>query len=179
MKVAKDKVVSLTYELRLDNKDGEVVEMLKSDGPLVFMYGSGNLLPKFEENINGMLAGDQFDFDLTAVEAYGEKDNDAIVDVPISVFEIDGRIDNNMLQLGNKIPMQDTSGNKLTGTVMVITKDSVKMDFNHPLAGNRLFFKGEIINIREATDDELHHGHAHYSGSCDNCESCDGHEGHC
>lgn len=179
MKVDKDKIISITYELRLDHKNGEVIEMLRSEEPLVFLYGSGNLLPKFEENLSGMLIGDQFDFDLSALEAYGEKDNDAIVDVPLAIFEVDGRIDNNMLQIGNKIPMQDTAGNKLTGTVMSITKESVKMDFNHPLAGNRLFFKGEIIDIREATDDELHHGHAHFTGSCDNCESCGGHDGHC
>lgn len=179
MKISKDKVVSLTYELRLDHKEGEVVEALKPDGPLVFIYGSGNLLPKFEENIDGLIVGDKFNFNLASVDAYGDKDTDAIVNIPISIFEVEGKIDENMLQLGNKIPMQDSSGNKLTGSVLEVSTDKVTMDFNHPLAGNNLFFSGEIVDIREASEEELHHGHAHYAGSCDNCESCGGEHDHC
>jgi FKBP-type peptidyl-prolyl cis-trans isomerase SlyD len=178
MKISKDKVVSLAYELRLDHTDGEVVETLKADEPLVFIYGSGNLLPKFEENLDGLVVGDLFKFNLNATDAYGEKDVEAIVSIPLTIFEIDGKIDDKMLQMGNKIPMQDSSGNKLTGAVMEVSKDSVKMDFNHPLAGNSLFFSGEIVDIREATEEELQHGHAHYAGSCDNCENCGGHD-HC
>jgi FKBP-type peptidyl-prolyl cis-trans isomerase SlyD len=178
MKISKDKVVSLSYELRLDHKDGEIVETLKPEGPLVFIYGSGNLLPKFEENISGLLVGDQFNFSLAASEAYGEINQEAIVNIPISVFEIDGKIDDNMLKIGSTIPMQDSSGNRLTGKVAEVSTESVKMDFNHPLAGNHLFFKGEITDIRDATEEELQHGHAHFTGSCDNCETCGGHE-HC
>jgi FKBP-type peptidyl-prolyl cis-trans isomerase SlyD len=179
MKISKDKVVSLTYELRLDHQEGEIVETLKSDGPLVFIYGSGNLLPKFEENIDGLIVGDKFNFNLASIDAYGEKDADAIVNIPISIFEVEGKIDDNMLQLGNKIPMQDSSGNKLTGSVVEVSTETVTMDFNHPLAGNNLFFSGEIVDIREASEEELHHGHAHYAGSCDNCESCGSGHDHC
>lgn len=179
MIVAKDRVVSLTYELRLDQPDGEVIESLEANAPLTFLYGGGGLLPKFEENISGLKVGDNFDFNLKSNEAYGEVNLDAIVSIPISAFEIDGKIDNNMLTIGNKIPMQDASGNKLTGVVQEVTSDNVKMDFNHPLAGNDLFFKGEITEIREATDEELTHGHAHYPGSCEGCSDCGGEGGHC
>ncbi len=70
--------------------------------------------------------------------------------------------------------MQDASGNKLTGIVQKISTENVTMDFNHPLAGNKLFFKGKIIEIREATEEELTHDHAHYPGSCEGCEDCGG-----
>jgi FKBP-type peptidyl-prolyl cis-trans isomerase SlyD len=179
MIVTKDKVVSLTYELRLDGREGEIVESLSVDAPMVFLYGAGNLLPKFEENIDGLHVGDKFDFNLTAINAYGEIDLDAIVSVPIAAFEIDGKTDENMLRLGNKIPMQDNAGNKLTGVVTEVTNDSVKMDFNHPLAGSDLFFKGIITEVREATEEELHHGHIHAHGGCGGggCGDCGDSEG--
>ena len=179
MIVAKDRVVSLTYELRLDQPDSEVVESLNESNPLTFLYGGGGLLPKFEENISGLKAGDDFDFNLKAVEAYGEVNQDAIVNIPLSAFEVDGKIDPNMVKIGNRIPMQDASGNKLTGIVMEVSTENVKMDFNHPLAGNDLFFTGTITEIREATDEELTHGHAHYPGSCEGCDSCGGEGDHC
>jgi FKBP-type peptidyl-prolyl cis-trans isomerase SlyD len=178
MIVSKDKVVSLTYELRLDSPKGEVVESLNNDSPLIFIYGSGNLLPKFEDNINGLKIGDRFDFNLTATDAYGEVNNEAIVSVPISAFSINGNIDHDMLLIGNKIPMQDSSGNKLTGIVKEVSDQAVEMDFNHPLAGNHLFFNGEITDIREATEEEMTHGHAHYPGSCEGCETCGGEHEH-
>lgn len=179
MIVSKDKVISLTYELRLDSNDGEIVESLKEDAPLTFLYGSGNLLPKFEQYISELKAGDKFNFDLKAEDAYGEINDNAIVKVPVSAFEVDGKLDDKMLQKGSKIPMQDASGNKLTGIVKEINSDSVEMDFNHPMAGNHLFFSGKIAEIREATEEELKHDHAHYSGSCEDCSDCGGEGGHC
>jgi len=166
MVVSKDKVVSLTYELRLDNADGEIIESLNTDAPLTFLYGSGGLLPKFEEQIDGLGIGADFKFKLLSNEAYGEVNENAIVKVPISAFEVDGKIDQTMLQIGNKIPMQDASGNKLTGIVKGIEEEDVVMDFNHPLAGNHLYFKGNITEIREATSEELEHGHIHAGGGC-------------
>jgi FKBP-type peptidyl-prolyl cis-trans isomerase SlyD len=170
MIVSKDKVVSLTYELRLGSVEGEIVESLTKEDPLSFLFGSGGLLPKFEENINGLQVGDSFKFGLQSTEAYGDINNEAIVDVPIHAFEIDGKLEEKLLRIGNKIPMQDTSGNKLVGIVKEINTDLVRMDFNHPLAGSNLFFNGEITEIREATDEELKHGHIH--SSCDCGGSC-------
>ena len=179
MIVSKEKVISLIYELRLDNPDGEIIESLNADSPLTFLYGSGGLLPKFEENISGLKAGDDFNFNLTSDQAYGDVNNDAIVSIPISAFEIDGKVDTNMLQSGTRIPMQDASGNKLTGVVQNLSGEKVVMDFNHPLAGSSLYFKGEITGIREATDEELLHGHLHYSGDCGGCSECGDNDGHC
>jgi FKBP-type peptidyl-prolyl cis-trans isomerase SlyD len=86
MTISKNKVVSLVYQLRVDSKEGEVIESLTSDNPLSFLFGAGNLLPKFEQNIDGLKVGESFDFDLEAKDAYGEVNNEAIVDVPLSVF---------------------------------------------------------------------------------------------
>jgi FKBP-type peptidyl-prolyl cis-trans isomerase SlyD len=166
MVVANEKVVSLIYQLRLDSPEGEVIESLSNDNPLTFLYGTGNLLPKFEEYIDGLKIGDRFKFNLSANDAYGEVNEDAIVNVPIKAFEVNGTIDNNMLSIGNTIPMRDNAGNRLNGVVKEVTSDDVIMDFNHPLAGNSLFFEGEVTGVREATEEELSHGHIHSSCGC-------------
>lgn len=174
MVVANEKVVSLVYELRLDSPEGEIIEALSQDNPLTFLYGTGNLLPKFEKNISGLKVGDKFDFDLDAPDAYGEVNEEAVVSVPIGAFEVNGKIDNNMLSLGNTIPMRDNAGNRLNGVVKEVTSTTVVMDFNHPLAGNRLYFKGEVTEVREATDEELSHGHIHSSCGCGDGGCSDG-----
>jgi FKBP-type peptidyl-prolyl cis-trans isomerase SlyD len=123
--------------------------------------------------------GDHFDFELASADAYGEINNEAIVDVPMKAFEIDGKVDEHLLRIGNKIPMQDSSGNKLVGFVKEINADRVRMDFNHPFAGNNLLFKGEITSIRDASEEELQHGHVHSSCSCSSCDDCGDDQGHC
>lgn len=172
MIVTKDRIVSLTYELRLDNQDGDLLESIKADTPLTFLYGSGKLLPKFEENLKGLAVGDEFEFQLEKDDAYGNYQKESIINVPVSAFEVNGKVDENLLKKGNTIPMQDRSGNRLNGIVVDVTEAHVSMDFNHPLAGKNLHFTGNITNIREATEEELTHGHAHQS-SCD-CSNGDG-----
>lgn len=161
MEVGNSKVVTLTYELKLDNADGNLVEQVDKDKPFVFLHGSGNMLPTFEEKLNGKKEGDNFEFTLNKEEAYGEPNEEAIIDLPMSVFEVEGKIDENLLQLGKYIPMQDQQGNQLDGQVKEIGEETVKMDFNHPMAGQDLHFQGEIIEVRDASDEEVNHGHAH------------------
>lgn len=179
MVVSENKVVSLTYELRVNSKSGEVIESVDQNSPLIFMYGNGSLLPKFEDNLAGLKVGDGFDFNLVSEDAYGAYDESSVIKVPLQAFQIDGKVDYELVKIGSKIPMQDGEGHKLTGMVKTIDADTVTMDFNHPLAGNHLFFKGEVKEVREATEEELTHGHAHYEGSCEGCESCGGEGGHC
>jgi FKBP-type peptidyl-prolyl cis-trans isomerase SlyD len=178
MKVSKDKVISLTYELRVDGKAGEIIETVREDQPLSFIFGNGSLLPKFESNIDGMVVGDSFEFLLKSVDAYGDATEDALVDVPKQVFVIDGEIDEELLTVGNAIPMQDSQGNRLNGIVVELGDETVKMDFNHPLAGDDLYFKGSITGIREATEEELTHGHVHSGSSCNGCD-CEKDHGDC
>lgn len=180
MVIEDKKVVSIIYELRRDDLNGEVVEELSPDNPLVFLYGAGNLLPKFEDNLAGLKAGDDFSFKLKSSDAYGELQANAIVDVPKDVFRVDGVIDDSLLKLGNTIPMLDSEGRRLNGVVKEISEESVKMDFNHPMAGADLYFKGQVTEIRDANQDELEHGHVHSPGSCEGCDKddCHGKEHH-
>jgi FKBP-type peptidyl-prolyl cis-trans isomerase SlyD len=172
MIIEKNKVVSLIYELRVDNSKGDVIESLNDDKPLTFLYGTGALLPKFEANIDGMKVGDAFAFDLKCEDAYGMATEDAVVEIPKHVFEVDGEFDNDMVKEGNAIPMMDGEGNRLNGVVVSVGAETVTMDFNHPLAGDDLHFHGKIVEIREATSEELEHGHIHASsgGGC-GCDS--------
>ena len=89
MVISKDKVVSVTYELRIDNPDGDIIESLHEHSPLTFLYGAGSLLPTFEANLAGLTTGDSFKFSLSAADAYVEITENTIFDIPISVFEIE------------------------------------------------------------------------------------------
>ena len=174
MEAAANKVVSIIYELRKESVTGEVIEALEVDQPLTFIFGQGNLLPKFEDKLSGRKVGDGFNFKLNCDDAYGSRQENAIIDVPIQIFEIDGKIDTNLLSEGNMVPMMDREGRRLNGVVKKIAAENVTMDFNHPLAGIDLFFKGEITDVREATEEELEHGHVHSESSCEGCgdENC-------
>ena len=151
----------MTYNLTEADENGALIQEVKKDKPFVFLYGSGFLLPKFEENILGLEPGTEYSFALSSESAYGPKRDDAMLELDKSIFEIDGKIDENILFVGNDIPMQNDEGQTIMGKVMEISADKVTMDFNHPLAGVDLFFKGAIINVRKATEEEIEHGHVH------------------
>ena len=178
MIVSNDRVISIIYELRIDKADGKIIESLKNDAPLTFIYGTGSLLPKFEDHLAGLGIGDNFSFSLSAADAYGEVDHNALVTVPLSAFEVNGKVDYDLVKTGNIIPMQDGNGNRLNGLVREISAEAVTMDFNHPLAGNSLFFTGQVIDVREATEEERNHGHVH-AGGCEGCSDCGGQDGPC
>jgi len=161
MIISNNKVVTLTYQLRVDNNQGDIVETVQEDKPFVFLYGAGLMLPKFEENLNGLKAGDDFEFQLKCEDAYGPASEDAVVELPKNIFEVDGSIEEGLLEEGNVIPMQNNEGHKFNGVVVEVNEDMVTMDFNHPLAGDDLHFTGKIIDIREATPEEVDHGHVH------------------
>ncbi len=161
MNITKDKVVSLSYQLRINGEDGEIVEEVTDQKPMAFIYGAGIMLPKFEENLEKLSQGDDFKFHLKSEDAYGDVKQEAIVDLPKHIFEVEGKIDEGLLKVDNVIPMQDQEGNRLHGVVREVKPETVKMDFNHPLAGEDLFFTGKVENIRDASKEELEHGHVH------------------
>lgn len=176
MKAEKDKVVSLSYRLTETNADGNLIEEVKADQPFIFLFGGGNLIPGFETNVQGLKQGEPFAFTVPASEAYGEFDPQSIVNLPIAIFQKDGVTDTNICQVGNVVPMRNDQGQQFSGTITAITAEEVTMDFNHPLAGKDLHFKGTVVDVREASEDELQHGHFHMAeGGCDcGCESnCD------
>jgi len=166
MKIEKNKVVTLTYELRIMDENGEqsLIETANKEQPMVFIHGMSGLPDQFEDNLDGLNSGDNFDFKLDTEDGYGEYNEEAVVELPKNVFEVEGSVPENMLEEGNYIPMTDSEGNQLQGRVVEVTADNVKMDFNHPLAGKELYFKGKVEQVREATQEELEHGHVHGEG---------------
>lgn len=171
MNVSKNKVVSVSYELKYNKENSPLIEKVDASRPMKFLFGSGNLLKKFESNLDNLKTGDNFDFVLTSDQAYGPVSEEAKILVPQKVFENNGQTDNNLLKVGNQIPMMDQAGNRITGIVLEINEDNVKMDFNHPLAGQDLHFKGMVTEVREATEEEEANGHIHMNSGCDGCES--------
>jgi FKBP-type peptidyl-prolyl cis-trans isomerase SlyD len=168
MQISDNKMVSLTYELRENDVNGRIIEVLDETRPLRFIFGTGKLLPVFESNINSLKTGDNFSFRLDSDAAYGEKREDMIINVPIHVFETDGVLNEDICKVGNEVPMSDSDGNPLTGVINEIGENFVKMDFNHPMAGIDLFFTGKIVDVREATDREIA---ATMQSSCSGCGS--------
>jgi FKBP-type peptidyl-prolyl cis-trans isomerase SlyD len=158
MKIEPKHVVSLTYDLYVPNEDGieSLVESATEEQPLTFLYGAGQMLPKFEENLSTLSTGDQYDFHLTAVDAYGQYDDEAVANLPIDMFK-----GTEIPAIGAVLPLQDNNGNHFQGQVVSVAEDSVIVDLNHPMAGQALHFKGNILNVRPASPEELSHGHAH------------------
>lgn len=157
MTIAPNSVVTLTYKLHtVENGERTFVEEAGKDSPLDFLYGVGMMLPKFEEHITGLKVGDKIDFELAAVDAYGEKDDRAVAQLPMEMFG-----ENELPPVGEILPLQDQEGNQFRGTVTEISPEAVVVDLNHPMAGQNLHFDIEILTVREATADELSHGHSH------------------
>ncbi|WP_317128728.1 FKBP-type peptidyl-prolyl cis-trans isomerase [Hymenobacter fodinae] len=164
--ISPNKVVTITYDLSVtdENQEKVLVESAEEDAPMVFLFGQSGLPEEFENQLNGKQAGDTFNFSLTPEQAYGDYDQQAVVDIPKNVFEIDGKIDDEMVQVGNFLPMADNQGHHMQGKIVDIGADTVKMDFNHPLAGMVMHFDGKVADVREATREELDHGHVHGEG---------------
>lgn len=155
------KVVSLSYELRKGGPKGEIVESVESDKPVQFLVGAGRLIPRFEDNVKGLANDEAFEFTVKSDEAYGPVNEKAVVDLPKDIFMVDGQLAEDLLEVGKVLNMQDQEGNPHRGQVMEVGEESVKMDFNHPLAGMDLHFKGKVLDSREATPEEISHGHVH------------------
>lgn len=150
--IADDLVVSMDYTLTVD---GEVVDS-SDDGPIVFLQGYGNVIPGLEQALYGMAIGESRDISVAAKDAYGEFDPTALIEVPRKEFppEIP-------LEIGIELQVKNSDGEIMHASITDITKDVVKLDFNHPLAGKGLSFHVSITDLREASEEELAHGHAH------------------
>lgn len=161
MKVGDKKVVSMSYTLRENSKSGDIIQEVHDDRPFVYLFGMGGLLPAFKANLDGLAKGDSFEFVLNKEDAYGIPSSENILRLDKKVFEVEGHFDEELIKVGEVIPMEDEQGRPLSGKIVEIGDDYVTVDFNHPLAGMDLFFEGKILDIRDATDEELSHGHAH------------------
>jgi FKBP-type peptidyl-prolyl cis-trans isomerase SlyD len=178
MKISANKFVSVIYDLNVGEEDErELMERATVEHPLQFIFGTDAMLPAFEKALNGLEIGATFQFTLTPENAYGEYIEENIVDLPKSLFEVEGQFDNEYVKEGNTIPMMDSNGQRMIGSVHEVKADVVVMDFNHPLAGETLHFSGKVIDVHEPTVDEiaLIHAETHSGcgGGCDGCEGCE------
>ncbi len=166
-------MVAVNYTLTVN---GEIADQSQPGAPLQFIFGSGMLLPKFEEAILDKEVGDKVSFTLEATDGYGEVNTEAIVELPKSLFEVDGVIAEDMLVVGNPIPMADAAGNRMVGVVTVVGDESVTMDFNHPMAGKTLNFDVEVVMVRDVVPEDLAapEGGCSCGGDCGSGCDCDG-----
>ncbi len=152
------KVIEIIYELRETGPEGKVIEAVDKDKPIEFLFGAGKLNQSFENNVKNLHEGATFEFAIESNDAYGPVNENAIVDLPKSIFIIEGQLAEDLLVEGNIINMEDKDGNPHRGVVVAVGEETVKMDFNHPLAGMDLHFQGKVLSRREPTEKELEQG---------------------
>ncbi len=153
--VVQDKmVISLAYTLKLAN--GDVIDYSEAGDPLEYLHGAGNIIPGLERALDGLKVGDSKDVEIAPEEGYGVYNPEDVEEIDIQELPPDFP-----MELGTEVPVSDEEGNMMVAYVREIAADHVTLDFNHPLAGQRLFFSVEVVDVRDATDEELEHGHPH------------------
>jgi FKBP-type peptidyl-prolyl cis-trans isomerase SlyD len=158
MQVAKNAVVIIDYTLK--NNEGQVLDSSKSEGrePLAYIQGAGGIIPGLEKALEGKNAGDAVQVTIPPEEAYGQRNDKLVNAVPKAAFG------NNPIVVGAQFRTQDKQGHQHVVTVTKIEADTVTVDANHPLAGVTLNFDVTIKDVRQATEEELAHGHVHGAG---------------
>ena len=152
MKVENSKMVSVDYALTVD---GQIADKSQPGQPLQFICGTGMLLPKFEAAIMGLEPGETTKFTLEAKDGYGEIIPEAIVELPKTVFMMDGKVADEILFVGSQIPMATADGQRMMGLVKEVNEETVMMDFNHPMAGKTLNFEVTVVEVRDVTPEDL------------------------
>ncbi len=151
-----NKYIAVDYKLyTAENGESELVEETTKERPFQFISGFGITLEAFEKNISELAKGDTFDFTLTKEEAYGDFEQERVLDLEREMFCINGHFDHEHIFKDAIVPLQNEDGNRFYGRVMSLDENKVKMDLNHPLAGKSLNFKGTILENREATNSEI------------------------
>lgn len=155
LKVADNHVVSLEYVLKLE--DGEEVDRSDDDFALQFLQGHGQVIPGLEKALYGMTVGESKKIVVTPAEGYGEYEEESIDTLPRSAFPDDVE-----LEPGLELELHDHESDEvLVAYVAEIDDDEVVIDFNHPLAGETLYFEVKVVGVRPATAEEIDHGHVH------------------
>lgn len=166
----KNKFVSLAYSLYVDGDNGrELMEKTQEDKPFQFITGFGIALDAFEKQVADLETGRDFSFSLTKEEAYGDYAPERVLDLEREMFCVDGRFDHEHIFVDAIIPLQNEEGNRFYGRVMEVGEDKVKVDLNHPLAGETLHFEGKVLENREATNEEIQQLIKHMTGGCSGC----------
>lgn len=156
METKGNKYIAVAYKLyTVNGEKKEAVEETDIEHPFQFISGFGIAHPEFEKNVVNLEKGATFEFEVPVEKAFGVRSDEHILDLERSVFSINGHFDHEHIYPGAIVPMQNEDGNRFQAKVLEVGADSVKMDFNHPYAGYDLFFKGVVIESREATNDEI------------------------
>lgn len=160
--VTDEKVVIFHYTLT--NDEGEVIDSSSGGEPLPYLHGAGNIVPGLEKEMTGKAAGDSFEVRVAPAEGYGEPSGNGPTPIPRETFPPEME-----LQPGMPFPAELEDGSQITLWIVSVQEEQVLVDMDHPLAGEHLNFDIEIVNIRDAKDVEIEHGHPH---------GIDGTEGH-
>jgi FKBP-type peptidyl-prolyl cis-trans isomerase SlyD len=156
MQISDQKAVTIHYTLK--NEAGEALDSSRGRDPLNYLQGAGNIVPGLEKALAGKSTGDTVRVTLAPEEAYGQRDEKEIRNVPLRKISADGK-----LGPGARCRIQTSEGFQL-GIVTALRGDYATVDLNHPLAGMRLDFEVEVLAVRDATSEELTHGHVHGPG---------------
>lgn len=157
MALASNKVVTIAYTVKDD--EGKIVDQATTSNPYSFLSGQNHILPRLEEAIGEMLIGSKKSVTLSPEEGYGEIQEEGIQQVKRSDFPPDME-----LKVGSRYMADMGDGRHMPFFISTISGDDITIDFNHPLAGKTLNFEVELLNIREATEEEIRHGHVHEIG---------------
>jgi len=159
MKITNKKVANIHYTLK--DKAGALIDTSEGKSPLTYIHGMGNLIPGMEKGLEGKAAGDKATLVIPPEEAYGIRDEKLTGVVPMDNFQ-----DKENIKPGAQFIAKSEQGQPRNATVVKVEDNNVTVDFNHPLANVELHFDVEVVEVRDATEDELSHGHIHGEG-CD------------
>ena len=155
MKIAKESVALFHYTLK--NDGGEILDTSEGEAPMAYLHGELNIVEGLEKAMEGKQAGDKFEVSVEAAEAYGEYDDSLVQPIPREQFG------EHPVEVGNQFHADTAIGPRVV-TVIAVQDDQVVIDANHSLAGENLHFSVEVVEVREATKEELDHGHVHGPG---------------
>lgn len=180
MENSKNRFLSISYSLYID-EDGEkrLVEKTSAGQPFQFISGFGIALDAFEKQLTPLEKGEAFEFALTKEQAYGDYHDELLQSLDREMFFVNGRFDHEHIYQDAVIQMQNEEGSRFFGRVVEVGETKVKVDLNHPLAGETLLFKGEVLENREATDDEITLLMKQLTGGCEGCGGCGGCDSDC
>jgi len=156
MQIADKMVVTIDYTLKDDN--GNVLDS-SNDGQFTYLHGSNNIIPGLENALTGKSAGDEVEVTVSPTEGYGERNDSMVQAVPRDMFDSEQEI-----EVGMQFHAQSPEGDMVVVTVMDVDDDDITVDGNHPLAGMNLNFGVKVVDVREATAEEMDHGHVHGPG---------------
>lgn len=157
MKIAKERVALFHYTLK--NEGGEILDSSEGESPMAYLHGEHNIVEGLEKALEGKEVGDKLDVTVEPAEAYGEYDENLVQPVPREQFG------DNPVEVGNQFHADTAIGPRVVTVVAIDDEqDQVVIDANHALAGETLHFNVEVVEVREASKEELDHGHVHGAG---------------